>query len=498
MAKYQTMYSTHVFLGPTLDVTIAQKHLSKAHYHPPIKCGDLLKLLRLNPERVLIIDGYYEFTPAVWHKEIMLALDCGVEVWGASSMGALRAAELYRYGMKGIGDIFQTFAEGTLNDDDEVAVLHKGKEEHFLPVNDAMVNIRATLTEATHQGVISDRIKEQLLLVCKKKFYPERSLVNAIEETALAFPEEGAVLADWLLTHGLVDLKKNDAIKALDALNASTRFLPTALPKMPMTKFLCTLLEYSDTTPFDIHVDWLPNIEKKLQVLFVELPEHYRLLSELANLLKNLAVIARTDTQLHTTDYPSLLDDMIQNKLYNPSVDFHALAHHPHQAFLYTFICKQICLQGISQEMIEEYLPSVAVFYDIPLLSDAFCVLRAFLVVMFILSAQFDDSLNQAKKSIILSTLTTLARKRGYTQEKIIHWLNPSHINSDCYSRFISCYLKINLIHQGMNDALIDKEIEAPDYFQWIYDAYSIYQTFPVEAAMNPSLPCEEVQHELG
>jgi hypothetical protein len=45
----------------------------------------------------------FDSTPAVLHKEILWAMDRGVGVSGAASMGALRAAELHWYGMVGVG-----------------------------------------------------------------------------------------------------------------------------------------------------------------------------------------------------------------------------------------------------------------------------------------------------------------------------------------------------------------------------------------------------------
>ena len=60
----------------------------------------------------------------VWHKEILWALPEGVPVFGSASMGALRAAELRGFGMRGVGRIFEAFREGALEDDDEVALAH--------------------------------------------------------------------------------------------------------------------------------------------------------------------------------------------------------------------------------------------------------------------------------------------------------------------------------------------------------------------------------------
>src|SRR5690349_19745459 len=115
-----------VFLGPTLTLAEAKTELPDALYLPPARCGDGLQSLRLSPRALLIIDGTFERTPAVWHKEIGLALERRVPVFGAASMGALRAAEMEDFGMIGIGSIFRDYRDGRLVDDDEVAVIHDG------------------------------------------------------------------------------------------------------------------------------------------------------------------------------------------------------------------------------------------------------------------------------------------------------------------------------------------------------------------------------------
>ena len=92
---------------------------------PPVAVGDVLALARRRGvARIAIIDGYFERMAAVWHKEILLALERGIAVWGAASMGALRAAELAPFGMIGVGAIYRAFARGALVADDEVAVAH--------------------------------------------------------------------------------------------------------------------------------------------------------------------------------------------------------------------------------------------------------------------------------------------------------------------------------------------------------------------------------------
>ena len=115
---------------------------------PPVAQGDVYRAALSRPRAIGIIDGYFSGAPSVWHKEILWAMSEGVPVFGAASMGALRAAELHEFGMRGIGRIFEAFRDGVLEDDDEVAVVHGPAEIGYLPASEAMVNIRATLALA--------------------------------------------------------------------------------------------------------------------------------------------------------------------------------------------------------------------------------------------------------------------------------------------------------------------------------------------------------------
>src|SRR5262245_34509783 len=114
-----------VFLGPTLGADAARSILD-AEYRPPAAHGDVYRLLgQAEPPRAIgLVDGYFQAVPAVRHKEILYALSRGVHVFGAASMGALRAVELADFGMVGVGEIFAAYRDRLLEDDDEVAVEH--------------------------------------------------------------------------------------------------------------------------------------------------------------------------------------------------------------------------------------------------------------------------------------------------------------------------------------------------------------------------------------
>ena len=169
--------------------------------------GDVYRLWRRRPRAVGIVDGYFDRVPAVWHKEILWIMERGVHVFGAAGLGALRAAELDRFGMHGVGWVYQAFRDETLDRDDEVAVG---------PGSEAMVNIRRTLAAAEQQGIISAITASALLTAGTDLFYPERTwpaLLQAAGATQADATELDA-LRRWL-PDGRVDQQAADAVAML-------------------------------------------------------------------------------------------------------------------------------------------------------------------------------------------------------------------------------------------------------------------------------------------
>jgi hypothetical protein len=205
-----------VFLGPTLPLARARQALD-AEYLPPVRQGDVYRAVtRYRPRAIGIVDGYFHQVPSVWHKEILWAMAKGVHVFGSASMGALRAAELHRFGMHGVGEVFAAFRDGIIEDDDEVAVIHGPPETGFLAASEAMVNIRRTLADAESCGIVAVTTRRKLEELGKSLFYPLRSY-PALLKMADAAGVDGSELAafrDWL-EEGRADVKRRDALQML-------------------------------------------------------------------------------------------------------------------------------------------------------------------------------------------------------------------------------------------------------------------------------------------
>ncbi|WP_283133081.1 TfuA-like protein [Rhizohabitans arisaemae] len=219
-----------VFVGPTLPLEEARE-LLVADYRPPARMGSVFRAVRDGTRKIGIIDGYYERVPAVWHKEILWAMSCGVAVYGSSSMGALRAAELDVHGMVGVGEIYRWYRDGEIEDDDEVALFHAPAESGYAAASEPLVNIRATLRAAVAAEVIGRTTAADLIGLAKAMHYPDRTyppIIGTAREIGLP-PYELAALEAWL-PGGRVDQKRRDAVTLLREL---VRAEPGGRPQPP-------------------------------------------------------------------------------------------------------------------------------------------------------------------------------------------------------------------------------------------------------------------------
>ncbi|MDD1705405.1 MAG: TfuA-related McrA-glycine thioamidation protein [Methanoregulaceae archaeon] len=201
-----------VFLGPSLDVEAAGQLLN-AEFRPPAKRGDITDAVTDGARIITLIDGVFFQDCSVGHREILSALMGGVRVIGASSMGALRAAELDTLGMEGVGAIYRFYRDGILTSDDEVALVYD--PETFLALSEPLINIRCTIRAAKEEGILRPESADLLETIAMSLYFPDRTWEGICREAG------GRILSgelqgfrDYLETSP-VDQKKIDAVSAL-------------------------------------------------------------------------------------------------------------------------------------------------------------------------------------------------------------------------------------------------------------------------------------------
>jgi hypothetical protein len=171
-----------IFLGPSLSVQKAREIFPLADYRPPAKKGDFLKIANGQNDTGFVgfIDGVFlqDYPPTPIEVYSLLKKN-NVTVAGAASLGALRAVELEKFGMIGIGRIFELYKSGRLESDDEVAVTFS--DHDYKLQSEALIDIRYTLYWAAKDGIISRDTKNILAKIAKQIYFPSRNYDEILE-----------------------------------------------------------------------------------------------------------------------------------------------------------------------------------------------------------------------------------------------------------------------------------------------------------------------------
>ena len=197
-----------VFAGPSLWGT-TWDGVPAIDLRPPAVQGDVYAAVRAGANVIGLIDGAFESVAATWHKEILFALAQGVQVFGGASIGALRAAECAAFGMIGVGEIYRAYAAGDIVDDAAVALLHGPADLGYLPLTEALVNVRATLAHTQQAGLISDAEYACLHGAAERLFFKERTWDRIIADAAL--PRRDVAELRRVLIENEVNQKRIDA-----------------------------------------------------------------------------------------------------------------------------------------------------------------------------------------------------------------------------------------------------------------------------------------------
>jgi hypothetical protein len=215
-----------VFAGPSL-YAVPPEQLAGIDLRPPAGKGDVLAALHSGATAIGIVDGTFEYGASVWHKEILFAIRQGAAVFGAASMGALRAAECADFGMVGIGRVFADYASGRRRADGDVAIVHAPAALGYKPLTEALVDMDATLERMQAAGSITKHLAQKLGKAGASLHFKDRTwarvvaAVDSDEITKEALPR-------LLQTHR-VSVKTEDALALIDQIRAHAAW-PTPIP----------------------------------------------------------------------------------------------------------------------------------------------------------------------------------------------------------------------------------------------------------------------------
>ncbi|MBZ5761887.1 MULTISPECIES: TfuA-like protein [Rhizobium] len=202
-----------IFAGPTVHG--ADLRTDGAYeLRPPAGQGDVHRAVEDGATVIGLIDGVYDAVPAVWHKEILYGLSQGVHMFGAASIGALRAAECAPFGMVGIGKIYEGYASGLLEEDADVAQSHAPADLGYLPLSVPLVNARATLAQCRHLALVTLEEEARLQRTAEETFFKNRTYRQLVRDAISDVERASTVLAH--LRANAVNPKLQDALRLID------------------------------------------------------------------------------------------------------------------------------------------------------------------------------------------------------------------------------------------------------------------------------------------
>jgi hypothetical protein len=207
-----------IFAGPTMATSPHARSLARRHrLHPPIERGDVTKLLgrRTRPGVLVIVDGLFHERLAVGHAELRDALERGWQVWGVSSMGAIRAREMGPLGLKGFGRVFTRFLADDDFQDDEVALLHEPTPP-YTPLTEPLVHLRVAAEHLVSVGIVDDARARAVIEDLKSRWFGERTLRRFIDTLARSGGDPPASIRAKLLPFDRFRIKTTDLERFLE------------------------------------------------------------------------------------------------------------------------------------------------------------------------------------------------------------------------------------------------------------------------------------------
>jgi hypothetical protein len=231
MAPFAGKLQPVVFVGPTCPPDDIFAILPDAFIVPPAARGDLYRFRMLNFSVFLILDGVFGNALAVSPREVIDVIEDGAAIVGASSMGALRAADCRPAGALGHGLIYRLYRRRVLGSEDEVAVTFMA-ERPWPAMTQPLVNMRIAIRRARRAGLFT------------------RGEACALEQAALELPFQSRIWDTVAARAGIAlsperrqflsacDVKREDArsccrllaqILASGGIDAGPRQFPSAL-----------------------------------------------------------------------------------------------------------------------------------------------------------------------------------------------------------------------------------------------------------------------------
>jgi hypothetical protein len=208
-----------MFAGPTLHRARAIApaiSLEGITALPPVERGVLPRLARRPAATLVIVDGLFHQALSVGHAEIRMLLAAGWQIWGLSSMGAIRAREMHHMGMRGFGRVFALYCRDDIDfRDDEVTMLHQD-EPPYREISEPLCHLRLGLDDAVMRGIVERSAADELLRELEAMWYGDRTLAVLEARLRARAPDRAEAIGELVRGFDRYRIKVHDLIAFLD------------------------------------------------------------------------------------------------------------------------------------------------------------------------------------------------------------------------------------------------------------------------------------------
>jgi hypothetical protein len=340
---------TIIFGGPSINNDLKAR-FAKFEFRGPAQQGDIYQAAEsTQANRLILLDGYYKTVPAVWHKEVIYAINKGITVVGSSSLGALRAVELEPYGMKGYGRIYQWYRDGILDRDPDVAVTHTSSEDNFRTLTIPVVNVLATIKDSCFN--FKAELIEEVLRLTRSIFFEQRTmsaLVSKIDSSELEAIDKETIIKE--LSEKYVNQKLKDSEATLEWITDEEARITT----LPIAERLNETLYWDAMVVNDSYVTpgstgLLQTKQALLAYQLLEKPDDYMRMRERAISIELCQWIGSLYGIKAESAIISKMKEQLLSDLELTEADLN----------------KWLCQRGLSEKSLEEYLSACAIEREI-------------------------------------------------------------------------------------------------------------------------------------
>ncbi|MFZ3231539.1 MAG: TfuA-like protein [Pseudobdellovibrio sp.] len=214
------MLKIKIYSGLSLSQQTVKKYLPQALFSKPIKRNDLYDDIKKGIHVIGIIDGEFLQNLSVSPTEIQDAMRCGLSIYGASSMGAMRAAELSQFGMIGCGSIFEQISKDPYFQDDKLGQIFYEDLSHVsMPFMDFFLGIK----DLVQRRIVSPKESSEIVQLYKKLHFSERTYAALKSQIQKKHNSARLFLAFDNAKKHIISQKNKDAILMLKQIKSSIK-----------------------------------------------------------------------------------------------------------------------------------------------------------------------------------------------------------------------------------------------------------------------------------